>query len=195
MAVLMGVWVCGDVCHWYSDIIISATASQITNVSIVCSTVCSGADQRKNQISASLAFVRRINRWPVDSPHKGPVTRKIFPFDDVIMRYRSYQPVPKHYKTQTRTVCAQFVRNTEHDYFILQLSHSVDVLVQTHADKAWIITVLFLCFTTPKGLTGEHLNFPPTRQSNHRWIEGTITTFLVPTYNMRLLCNPRWFQK
>ena len=35
--------------------------------------------------SASLAFVRGIHRWPVNSPHKWPVTRKMFPFDDVIM--------------------------------------------------------------------------------------------------------------
>ena len=49
------------------------------------STVYSGADQRKLQSSASLAFVRGIHRWPVNSPHKRPVTRKMFPFDDVIM--------------------------------------------------------------------------------------------------------------
>ena len=48
-------------------------------------TVYTGADQRKHQSSASLAFVRGIHRWPVNSPHKGPVTRKTFPFDDVIM--------------------------------------------------------------------------------------------------------------
>ena len=41
--------------------------------------------KKKNQSSASLAFVRGIHRWPVNSPHKGPVTRKMFPFDDVIM--------------------------------------------------------------------------------------------------------------
>ena len=64
----------------------SAMTSQITDASILCSAVCSGADQRIHQSSASLAFVRGIHRWPVDSPHKGPVTRKIFPFDDVIMR-------------------------------------------------------------------------------------------------------------
>ena len=63
----------------------SAMASQITGVPIVCSTVCSGADQRKHQCSASLAFVKGIHRSPVDSPHKGPVTRKMLPFDDVIM--------------------------------------------------------------------------------------------------------------
>ena len=70
----------------YSDVIISVMASQITGVSIVYSTVCSGADQRKHQSSKSLACVRGIHRSPVSSPHKGPVTRKMFPFDDVIMK-------------------------------------------------------------------------------------------------------------
>ena len=65
-----------------------AIASQITSLTNVYSTVYSGADQRKQQSSASLAFVRGIHRWPVHSPHKGPVTRKMFPFDDVIM-YRA----------------------------------------------------------------------------------------------------------
>ena len=44
-----------------------------------------GADQIKHQSSASLAILRRKHRWPLNSPHKGPVTRKMFPFDDVIM--------------------------------------------------------------------------------------------------------------
>ena len=68
----------------------SAMASQITGISIVCLNVCSGADQRKHQSSASPAFVRGIPRWPVDSPHKGPVMRKMFLFDDVIMNYVHY---------------------------------------------------------------------------------------------------------
>ena len=69
----------------YGDVIMSAMASRITGVSIVCSNVCSGEDQMKRQSSASLVFVRGIHRSPVDSPHKGPVTRKVFPFDDVMM--------------------------------------------------------------------------------------------------------------
>ena len=69
----------------YNDIIMSAIASQITSLMIVYSTVCSDADQRKHQSSASLAFVRGIHWQPVNSPHKWPVTRKMFPFDDVIM--------------------------------------------------------------------------------------------------------------
>ena len=63
----------------------SAMASQITSLTIVYSTVYSGADQRKHQRSASLAFVRGIHQRPVNSLHKGPVTRKMSPFEDVIM--------------------------------------------------------------------------------------------------------------
>ena len=63
----------------------STMASQITSLTIVYSTVYSGADERRRQRSESLAFVREIHRWLVNSPHKGPVTRKMFPFDNVIM--------------------------------------------------------------------------------------------------------------
>ena len=56
--------------------------------------VYSGADQRKHQSSASLAFVLGIHRWPVNSPHKWPVTRKMFPFDDVIMSNEMWNPSP-----------------------------------------------------------------------------------------------------
>ena len=70
----------------YSDVIMSSMASQITSITIVYSTVYSGTDQRKYQSSASLAFVWGIHRWSVNSPHTRPVTRKMFPFDNVIMK-------------------------------------------------------------------------------------------------------------
>ena len=60
-------------------------ASQITSLMVVYSILYSGVNQRKHQSSASLAFVREIHRGPVNFPHKWPVTRKMFPFDDVIM--------------------------------------------------------------------------------------------------------------
>ena len=68
-----------------SDVIMDAMASQLTSLMIVYSTVYSGADQRKHQSSASLALVRGIYRLQVNSPHKWPVARKMFPLDDVIM--------------------------------------------------------------------------------------------------------------
>ena len=72
-------------------------ASQITSLTVVYSIVYSGVHQRKHQSSASLAFVREIHRGPVNFPHKWPVTRKMFPFDDVIMwmiPYIMYQTGP-----------------------------------------------------------------------------------------------------
>ena len=71
----------------YDDVIMTMLASQITSLAIVYSIVYSGVDQRKHQSSASLAFVREIHRGPVNFPQKWPVTRKIFPFDDVIMKW------------------------------------------------------------------------------------------------------------
>ena len=95
-------WTCNVcACSWFSFLVFSdinnnshpavtlqwrhngAMVSQITSLTIVYSTVYSGADQRKHQSSASLAFVWVIHRSPVNSPHKWPVTRKMFPFDDV----------------------------------------------------------------------------------------------------------------
>ena len=69
----------------YNDVIMGVIAPQITNLTIVYSAVYSGTDQRNHQSSAPLAFVWGIHLWPVNSTHMGPVTRKIFPFDDVIM--------------------------------------------------------------------------------------------------------------
>ena len=74
-------------CSYCSDVIMGAMVSQITSLAIVYSNVYSGADQRKHQSSAWLAFVRGNHRWPVNSPHTWPVTRKMFPYDDVIMWY------------------------------------------------------------------------------------------------------------
>ena len=70
----------------YNDVIMSAMVSQITSLMIIYSTVYSGTDQRKHQSSVSLAFVRGIHQWPVNSLHKRPVTQEMFPFDDVIMK-------------------------------------------------------------------------------------------------------------
>ena len=76
--------------YHYSDVIITTIASQITSLTVVYSAVYLDADQRKLQSSASLAFAQGIHRWPVNSPCKGPVTRKMFPFDDVIMCSNCY---------------------------------------------------------------------------------------------------------
>ena len=71
----------------YNDVVMSAVASRISSILMVCSAVCSDARWRKYQRSALLAFVRGIHWWLEDSPHKEPVMQKMFPFDDIIMEW------------------------------------------------------------------------------------------------------------
>ena len=81
---------CYLILHWhYSEVIMIIMASQITSLTIVCSTICSGTDQRKHGRSTSVAFLREIHRSLVNSPCKGSVMRKMFPFDDIIMNCAS----------------------------------------------------------------------------------------------------------
>ena len=93
----------------YDVVIMGAMASQITSLTIDYSTVYSGADQRKHQSSAPLAFVRGIHRGPGNSPHKWPVTRKMFLFDDVIMNYSAI--VGKLQESEPHT-CFNEIRTT-----------------------------------------------------------------------------------
>ena len=72
----------GEVSGHYNDALMSVMVSQITSLTIGYSIVYSSVDQRKHQIGGSLAF---SDQWPVNSSHKEAVTRKMFPFDDVIM--------------------------------------------------------------------------------------------------------------
>ena len=85
-------------------------ASQITGVPIVCSAVCSDADQREHQSSTSLAFGMGIRRWPEDSPHKGLITRKMFPFDDVTMFWTMADNCPKRFMQPLDFVCIFLVK-------------------------------------------------------------------------------------
>ena len=95
-------------------------ASQITSLTIVYSTVNSDANQRKHQSSASLAFVWGIHRGPVNSPHKWPVTRKIFPFDDVIMLTGSWSAFELTKDTAWHTDKSQ---NVKYECFRKQYRH------------------------------------------------------------------------
>ena len=73
----------------YNDVIMGTIASQITSLMIAYSIIYSDADQSKHQSSTSLAFVRGIHRGPMISPHKWPVTQKMFPFDDIILHWHN----------------------------------------------------------------------------------------------------------
>ena len=72
-------------CLYYMDVIMSAMASQITSVSIFSQLFVYVQIKENIKARRHWPLCEGIHRWPVDSPHKGPVTRKMFPFDDVIM--------------------------------------------------------------------------------------------------------------
>ena len=160
----------------YSDVIMSAMASQVTSLTIVYSTVYSSTDQRKHQSSASLAFVRGIHWWPVNSPHKGPVARKMFPFDDVIMppteafastksdypeNSYCYDPQKHHYRT-IMTNCThgfslfQRVGNLNHDLnthwgdYVAFMKYKYKIYIDNSVVLLWLLSLIVLvCFILP----------------------------------------------
>ena len=117
----------------YCDVIMGAMTSQITSLTIVYPTVSSGAE-RKHQSSASLAFVRGIHCWPVNSPHKWPVTRKMFPFDNVIIQ------ITKH--TRYLGLAGTIYINTN-QWYVDNVHNSSELLGLLNADlpySIWIVS-------------------------------------------------------
>ena len=97
-------WNMHSVCYgWfdYNDVIMTTISSQITSLTVVYSTVYSDADQRKP--------------GPVNSPHKGPVTRKMFPFDDVIMSIDMF--LDTHTFVPPTAVIVSFTNTRAYDTF------------------------------------------------------------------------------
>ena len=139
--------------YHYNDVIKSAMASRITSLTSVYSTVYSGADQRKHQSSASLAFVRGIHRRPVNSQQKWPVTRQIFPFDDVIMiMWRDVLAI------STSTLCGRPFWNNEdapssvsverHRFlksYAITRHVSFHWHIKCHYQKLWHMVVIITC--------------------------------------------------
>ena len=107
--------------------------SQITSLTIVYSTVYSDADQRKHQSSASQAFVQGIHRGPVNSPHKWPVTWKMFPYDDVIIWWLAFV-------TQNNTMTI----------VILLIAVDITVVIVHWVLKATVVNIQFV----PMGSSG-----------------------------------------
>ena len=128
----------------YNDVIMSAMAS----ITIVYSMFYSSPNQRKHQNSASLAVVRGIHRWPVIPPHTGPVTRKMFSFDDVIMTCRHFETpcrsLWRHYNElclkQRSSICCtitQSIKSLNRKYLLqprtwLPLPQSLNKLLNRH---------------------------------------------------------------
>ena len=130
----------------YIDVIMTTVGSQITSLTIVYLTVYSGADQRKHQSSASLAFVRLIHRVPVNSPHKWPVTRKMFQFDDVIMglHIRTYF---SEFNQDIIIICAMEIK--EWYKVMLLMVHSAKYSARSLWVWEMLLMFVYYMFVTP----------------------------------------------
>ena len=159
----------------------SAMASQITSLMMVYSTVYSSTDQSKHYSFASLAFVWGIHRWTVNSPHKGPVTRKMFPFDDVIMTHchsRVNLMAAASYSTNVRPASVIVI--------------SADGLV-----SIWLPPIIRLAIVMMASWQGTFTHYIPfargIHRSGHRWILLTQTAGyeLISVFHM-LGCTGCW---
>ena len=111
---------------YYNDVIMSATASQITGVLIFCSVVCTGTDQRKHRKLRVTGLCERNSPVTGEFPTQRPVTRKMFPFDDVIRKFtwplffhkEGFQP---HVPFQ----CRKMIKNIKL-YFLFPPNNSAD---------------------------------------------------------------------
>ena len=110
----------------YSD----ATASRIISLTIVYSAVYSGADQRRHQSSASLAFVRGIHRWPMNSPHKWLVTWKMFPLK-TSSRWTNYSRRPIDFHRELTTPGVNFE-------FTIRVISSFTVYIYIYVRYRWL---------------------------------------------------------
>ena len=138
----------------YNDVILGAMASQITSLTIVYSTVYSRADQRKHQTYASLAFVRGIRRRPANSPHKWPVTRKVFPFDDVIMEMFT----GKNTVLNIKHTCIYRLKNLRYKKVIMLCLTFYFSVKTRYLGQGWIITF-------HSALECNHISMPLIRAS------------------------------
>ena len=151
----------GTIVNHYNDVIMGSMPSQITSLTIVYSTVYSAADQRKHESSASPAFVQGIHRGPVNFPHKRPVTRKMFPFNGVIMILLGTKPLPWPVYWAKYPGVFQFSTRSFNTW-VTGLAHTVKPVCNDHLPNK----MYYLCF-----IEGTNLFLPTISAfwSSSRW--------------------------
>ena len=153
----------------YVDVIMSAMATQITSITIVYSAVYSGVDQRKHQSSASLVFARGIHRWLDNSPQRGPVTWKRFPFDDVIMRWLYLSVVEARlFRTNANTMSVDALATQQPDDGIKKYFFSYEEEFIPPVSYHWWNT-LYWCYLCCPTI----IDFPPISHSgfDDKWLQ------------------------
>ena len=168
----------------YNDVILGTMASKITSLTIIYSSVYSGADQRKHQSSASLAFVRGTHRWPVNSPHKGPVTRKMFPFDDVIVVFvivtSSFVQAGHHVRSITKRQCGSCRPKQVELCLLWRIYRHQHVPVHAHKAIGMLQSIELLRSGNKQYL------------SDGRWRQGQVSTY-INAVGQVIFCRLRIF--
>ena len=134
---LLVIWITDYDHTHYNDGIMGSIACQIKSLPIVNSAVYSGAHQRKHQRPASLAFVRGIHRGPVKSPHKWPVTRNMFLFDDVIMSAQKNCQMYCLLYLYILLICKR--RNRNHNFILLSIPQTTFSKIIFVNENIWIL--------------------------------------------------------
>ena len=116
-------------CH-YSDVIISAVASQITGVSMVCSTIILA--QIKENIKAPGHFVGGIHRWPVNCPHKRASNA-----ENVSILWRHHAEA-----TDVLASCSSMASGTDYIYIHIYMQHKQIIVFQREGHQ---LLVLYQC--------------------------------------------------
>ena len=106
-------------------------ASQITSLTVVYSTVYSDADKKQTSKLCVTGLSVGNSPGPVNSPHKGPVTQKMFPFEDVIM-WRGYEHhlVYETHRAKFVDVSVQLMNASNPT--MLKSYYNINYLVLTH---------------------------------------------------------------
>ena len=120
----------------------STMACQNTVSRLFTQSFIQGADQRKHPSFVSLAFVRGIRWWVVNSLHKGPVTRKMFPFNDIIMAWTflNLNPGPMNYVSFAPIYWLGFVSVCTHWQFCLHGQNCLKLF-----DRLYIRVCVCMC--------------------------------------------------
>ena len=128
-----------------------------------------GTDQRKHQSSVPLASVKGIHRCPVNSPHNGPVTRKMFPFDDVIMNLFGLTSGPVWIITCKILLFCKELYDMYHTSLLGYMYMSLGMSQIT--ENSSVVDVIILTYTENVTLTGKLINVEP-KQSTIKSLTG-----------------------
>ena len=172
----------------YSDVIMGTKASQITAVSIVSQPfVEAQIKENIKALRASVALARGIHRWPVNSTPKGPVTRKMFQFDSVIMGWEYWRPwLISHWQLYLHVFLKLYWDGCQ--WFLVNIGSGNGVVPSGNRPMIWAIVGQCLCCCMASDITtGNDLNTKINECSSSSQNTNNISYFLHDIMRLKLM--------